>query len=197
MKQVIYCLVAMVLMSQPLFAQEENVVEKWNTPYPVQAVEGEVFAGFSFPADSYHHATAKASMEFGLALRYNFPNSPFDFGLQVAFTTVQRDIPVTGHYPESQTNRILSLTATGAYNFRQGHKVNPFAGIGIGVGRMDVVGDAPYWVKGTNILFVPKIGCEFWGFLRVYASAHIIRKGFNSLDVGIGFVIGGRKKRLQ
>ena len=199
MKNTLIALMALALSSSALMAQDVDVpAEKWNTPYPVQRVEGEISVGFSFPADSYHNAEANASLDFGLALRYNFPNSPFDCGLQLGLTTVQRsdlDYYKPSEYRNHQTNRIVSVAVTGAYNFRQGHKVNPFAGIGVGVGFMDVVGDRLYPVNGANIVFIPKIGCEFWGVLRVYASSHIIRRGFNSLDVGIGVALGGWRKK--
>ncbi len=50
-------------------------------------------------------------------------------------------------------------------------------------------------MSGTGAVFIPKIGVELWSHLRVFASAHIIRKGFNSLDIGLAVVIGGRKKK--
>ena len=73
--------------------------------------------------------------------------------------------------------------------------MNPFAGMGIGVGFYDTVGNLLYDVSGTGAVFIPKIGVELWSHLRVFASAHIIRKGFNSLDIGLAVVIGGRKKK--
>lgn len=163
-------------------------------PARVQMFEGEAAIGAAFPADKYHAAKGQGGLTMGLAMRYNIPETNFDCGISADFTGVMRDFQ-RGTTAYSQTNRILSLALTGAYNFRQGQKVNPFAGMGIGVGFYDTVGDRLYDVSGTGAVFIPKIGVELWSHLRVFASAHIIRKGFNSLDIGLAVVIGGRKKR--
>lgn len=195
MKRIITAIIAVAMLSTILMAQETDKSEKRNTPHPVQRVEGELFAGIPFPADSYHGATAKPGLQLGAAIRYNFTGTPFDVGLQFDYTIVNHGNIQSENYYGGQTNTLLSLTATGAYNFRQGHNVNPFAGIGMGFARMHVDQGYPYPVNGYNYLLVPKIGCEFWGLFRVYASAHVIRKGFNSLEIGIGVVLAGRPKR--
>ena len=156
--------------------------------------EGEANFGAAFPADKYHVARGKGGLTMGLSMRYNIPETRFDCGITADFTGVIRDFERNPHTYQ-QTNRILSLALTGAYNFRQGKKVNPFAGIGIGVGFYDTVGDRIYDVSGTGAVFIPKVGVELWSHLRVFASAHIIRKGFNSIDIGLAVVIGGRKKK--
>lgn len=165
-----------------------------SVPVKVQMLEGEANFGFAFPADSYHDASGEGGLTMGLSMRYNIPETSFDCGITADFTGVIRDFE-KAPYTYQQTNRILSLALTGAYNFRQGRKVNPFAGIGLGVGFYDTVGDRLYDVSGTGMVFIPKVGVELWSHLRVFASAHVIRKGFNSVDVGLAVVIGGRKKK--
>lgn len=167
-------------------------------PVKVQRMEGEAGIGFSFPADSYHKMDGKLGLNMGIALRYNIPESGFDCGIAIDLTGVTRECtnPWYPQYRMTQTNRIVGFSLTGGYNFRQGKKVNPFAEIGLGVGLYDSVGDVLYDVNGsTGMLFTPKIGVELWHHLRIYASSHIIRKGFNSLDIGIAVVIGGRPKK--
>lgn len=181
-------------------AQTADAVGKSETkgifaPAKVQMFEGELFGGFAFPADSYHNGNGHAGFNFGLAMRHNIKGTGFDCGIMADFTAVRRTFPDLSKYDDDQTNRTLTIALTGAYNFMQGRKVNPFVGVGVGIGFMDCVGDRPYPVEGVNAVVVPKIGVELWSFLRIYASSHIVRKGFNSLEVGIGFVLGGRPKK--
>lgn len=195
MKQVCKMLATLLLIvACAASAYAADFLEK---PLDVQRMEGDANIGFSFPADSYHDMHARAGLNMGVALRYNIPNSGFDCGIAADFTGVMRGWDYPGHpeYDMHQTNRILGFSLTGGYNFRQGRKVNPFAEIGIGVGLYDTVGDRLYDVSGTGVLFTPKIGVELWHHLRIYASSHIIRKGFNSLDIGIAVTIGGRAKK--
>lgn len=176
-----------------LLAVQTATAQDSAIPATVQMFEGEANFGAAFPADKYHSARGKGGLTMGLSMRYNIPETRFDCGITADFTGVIRDFERNPHTYQ-QTNRILSLALTGAYNFRQGKKVNPFAGIGIGVGFYDTVGDRIYDVSGTGAVFIPKVGVELWSHLRVFASAHIIRKGFNSIDIGLAVVIGGRKK---
>ncbi len=177
-----------------LLAVQTATAQDSAIPATVQIFEGEANFGAAFPADKYHVARGKGGLTMGLSMRYNIPETRFDCGITADFTGVIRDFERNPHTYQ-QTNRILSLALTGAYNFRQGKKVNPFAGIGIGVGFYDTVGDRIYDVSGTGAVFIPKVGVELWSHLRVFASAHIIRKGFNSIDIGLAVVIGGRKKK--
>lgn len=195
MKKLLISLLAILFGSELLLAQEEAKGEKWNTSYPVQMMEGELFGGLSMPADSYHDAAGRPGFELGAALRYNFKDSPFDVGLRFAFNVVQRRNLHWGEYLTDQSGSMWSLTATGGYNFRQGHKVNPYAELGFGFGRMNVLDNEILPIKGYNFVFSPQIGCEFWGLFRLYASARVIRKGFNSLNIGLAVVFGGWSKK--
>ena len=177
-----------------LLAVQTATAQDSAIPATVQIFEGEANFGAALPADKYHVARGKGGLTMGLSMRYNIPETRFDCGITADFTGVIRDFERNPHTYQ-QTNRILSLALTGAYNFRQGKKVNPFAGIGIGVGFYDTVGDRIYDVSGTGAVFIPKVGVELWSHLRVFASAHIIRKGFNSIDIGLAVVLGGRKKK--
>mgnify|MGYP000761111573 CR=1 FL=1 len=101
------------------------------------------------------------------------------------------------YWEEWQNNRTLSIAATGGYNFRQGRKINPFAGIALGVACNDVVGDKLYPVKGTSMLICPRVGVEFLYHIRLMTELNISRKGFNNAAISIGFVLGGRPKHKK
>lgn len=190
----IFAILTAIVFSGTLSAQERNASSVISSDYEVSLSEGELFLGVGLPVETYHGGKQWFGLNPGFAYRVNIPHTKFDCGVQIDFNGVF----LRWKYPEynlEQVDRSLNIMLTGAYNFRQGHKVNPFAGIGMGVGFMGVVGNKEYDISGTNFVFSPRIGCEFWSILRVYASSHIIRKGFNSIELGIGLVIGGWRKK--
>lgn len=163
-------------------------------PLAVQNFEGEAAVGLSMPLGSYRAGHSEAGVGLGLALRYNVPSTPLDAGVFVRLDCAQRSFPESG-YSGNQNNRALCIGVSGAWNFRQGRKVNPFAELGIGVAQNDVVGSRAYPVKSTSAAFVPKIGCEFFHHIRVHAYCQFSRKGFNTYGLSLGVVIGGRAKK--
>ena len=163
----------------------------------VQKLEGEVRAGFTTPLGGYHTGKSQVSAALGLEGRYNFKGTPWDCGLMLDLSTARRGF---NHlYDEGddrwQGNRTLSLALTGDYNFRQGTKINPFIGTGIGVAFNDVVGDKYFPTKGTSMFFSPRVGVEFLYHLRISAQCNLSRKGFNNLGVSLGLILGGRPKK--
>lgn len=163
---------------------------------PVQAFEGEVWAGWSIALGSYHGGEPASGVSVGLNIRQNVKNTPFDYGIFFSLDCCHHQFhPDVPGYTNTQNNRTLALGMTGAYNFRQGHKVNPFAGIGIGVGWQDVVGDREYPSKGTSAVFIPKVGVEFLHFLRVNAYFQLSRRGYNNFGLSVGLTLGGRPQK--
>lgn len=71
------------------------------------------------------------------------------------FTTVRPDGSLRTEGPKN--NRTLSIGLIGHYNFRQCKAVNPFAGLGIGVGFNDVVSSV-HNSKGTSAVIMPQVG---------------------------------------
>ncbi len=98
------------------------------------------------------------------------------------------------NYNLNQNNRTLTLGIVGNYNFRRCSSVNPFAGLGLGVGLNDVVGDVKYYSKDTTFVVMPRIGVEFRQLFRMTAYATICRTGYNCAGLTIGFSFGGRTK---
>lgn len=165
-------------------------------PLQVQSFEGEVWVGWSIPPGSYHGGKAASGVSLGLNLRQNVKGTPFDYGIFLSLDCAKHKF---GHfssgYDITQNNRTLALGLTGAYNFRQGHKVNPFAGIGIGVGWHDVVNTRVYPSSGTSAVFVPKVGVELLSFLRFNAYFQLSRRGYNNFGLSVGLTLGGRPKK--
>lgn len=163
-------------------------------PVDVQNFEGEASVALSMPLGSYREGHSEAGAGLGVALRYNVPSTALDAGVFVRLDCAQRSFPESG-FSGNQNNRALCIGVSGAWNFRQGQKVNPFAEMGIAVALNDVVGSRAYPVKSTAAAFVPKIGCEFFHHIRVNAYCQFSRKGFNTYGLSVGLVIGGRPNK--
>lgn len=168
-----------------------------NAQEAVQKLEFELNAGLTTPLGTYRGGAALTGASIGFEGRYNFSRTPLDCGLMLEITTARR-----GYNPLNdknldiwQSNRTLAFAATGSYNFRQGHNINPFAGVALGVAMNDVVGDKVYPSKVTSLFFSPRMGVEFFHHLRLSVSSNISRKGYNNLQFSLGLVIGGRPKK--
>ena len=120
------------------FANQANAQTKI-----VQMMEGETRAGLTTPLGGYHTGKAEISASLGIEGRYNFKGPPWDCGLMLDLCTARRGYEhlYNDGYDRWQSNRTLALAITGEYNFRQGTKINPFAGAAMGVAFNDVVGD--------------------------------------------------------
>lgn len=130
----------------------------------VQMMEGEIRGGLTTPLDRYHTGKAQVSGALGIEGRYDFKGTPWDCGLMLDLSTARRGYEhlYNDGYDRWQSNRTLALALTGDYNFRQGTKINPFAGVACGVAFNDVVGDKYFPTKGTSMLFAPRVGVEFY-----------------------------------
>lgn len=184
-------LLAIMIWALPIIASATF----WNNTLPVQNCEGEVLIGCSVPLGSYHSGSANLAPAFGLELRRNFSGSPFDAGIQLQLSGARRHGFNHGKYCSDQTNRTLGIAFTGDFNCRQGHKVNPFVGCALGLGLNDVVGSRRYPSKHTSLLISPRLGVEFFHFLRVSAQFNVSRKGYHNFALNIGLVVGGRVKK--
>ena len=145
----------------------------------------------------YHTGQSQISMSLGLEGRYNFKGSPWDCGLMFDLSTARRGYEhlYNDGYDRWQNNRTLAFALTGDYNFRQGTKVNPFIGTGIGVAFNDVVGDKYFPSKGTSMFFSPRVGVEFFYHFRVSAQCNLSRKGYNNLSISLSLIVGGHPKK--
>lgn len=160
-------------------------------------MEGEIRGGLTTPLGGYHTGKAQVSGTLGIEGRYNFKGTPWDCGLMLDLSTARRGYEhlFNDGYDRWQSNRTLALAATGEYNFRQGSKINPFAGAALGVAFNDVVGDKYFPSKGTSMIFAPRVGVEFIYHIRLMAQFNVCRKGYNNFSLTIGFVLGGRPKK--
>ena len=160
----------------------------------VQMLEGGIKGGFTTPLGAYHHSKGEISMMLGIEGRYNFEDTPISAGLILELTSACHKFDM-GKYYKTQNNRTLIFAAVGEYNFRQGHKVNPYGAVALGFGSNDIVGDKVYDADDSCLLFSPRIGVEFLYHIRLETGINICRIGFNNYYISLGFVIGGRPKK--
>lgn len=181
-------LVTMVVVTMlPLRAQEWHTVSKF---------EFEMWGGVGVPLGGYHGGDNKTGASVGLCLRYNFSEIPVDCGVYVSLNSARRDFKrYAGDGAYYQNNRTGSFGIEGNYNFRQGLKVNPYAGLCLGVGLNDVVGDRHVLSSGTSLSIMPRLGVELFHHLRIGAYCQLSRHGYNNAGLMIGIVVGGRPRR--
>lgn len=165
----------------------------------VQNFEGEIRFGLTTPLGNYHNDNKKIGGGLGLELRYNLPEQPWDIGFHLGLTTAVRSFVETdddGSVWESgdQSNRSLNMMLVGDYNFRQGKRVNPFVGIGLGFSSLDCL-EWTYPTEGSYAVIAPRIGVELLHHVRFTLTSHINRNGYNNLELSLGVVIGGRPKK--
>ena len=117
-----------------------NRVRFMEKPERVWPFEAEIFYGLG-TGFKYHGANADGGGTFGLELRGNIKNTGWDVGAFLRYDATGYDF--TGHvsppdsdygmsYNPDQYQFAFTLGVVSDYNFRQGRRVNPFAGLGIG-----------------------------------------------------------------
>jgi len=162
----------------------------------VGKMEFELFGGISSPVESYHGADPKIAQMAGVAYRYNIPNTNWDVGATFQMEIPSYDFLHDGNRNTFQKNRTITLQATCNYNFKQGKKINPFVGIGVGWANNEVIPSYKYvYTKGNTIGIVPKVGVEFLSCVRLTGYAQISRRGYNSIGASLGITVGGYRKK--
>lgn len=163
----------------------------------VQNLEGEASMGLTVPFNNFHKGEKSVGPDLGLELRYNLPQTPWDCGLNLNITTAvykYYDAPKSDWYWE-QSNRSVSLMIVGDYNFKQGLKINPFFGVGLGLSLYDSINEVVYESSGSSVLLRPRFGIELFRHLRIGIFSTITRVGYSNCGISIGGVIGGLPKK--
>lgn len=190
----IFSLVFIITVFAPILCFGQGV--------PVQKVEGGFLGGITLPVGSYHGSTPEVSICLGGEMRFNIKETPFDCGWLLEITSSAHafnnkippeyfgtDIDVT------QTNNTFTQAATFHYNFRQGRKVNPFAGCAVGLAINSIDGREFYFSEGTSIIFIPRFGVEFFRHMRLTCQFNLSRAGYNNAELTLGVCFGGRPKK--
>ena len=78
--------------------------------------------------------------------------------------------------------------AVSDYNFRRGRGASCFIGLGVGV-------TSYYRWDAHKFSIMPRVGVEFFNFLRMTAAYQMGMGSKQNLNVTLGLVIGGYRKR--
>lgn len=180
----LYCLAAAFAAAAAGHAQGREVGK----------IEGGARVGLTVPLGGYHGGRAAAGMGVGIELRRNVRRSAFDYGVLLNITSAVRHFGAKGRDGVlTQNNRSADVVALGGYNFRQGRRLNPYVGFGVGASFNDVVGDRVHGPSGgRSVVFVPRAGIELFSHLRFGLDIQINRRGYNNAEAYVAVVLGGR-----
>lgn len=175
-----FIFIVISLLGSTIYAQTERITR----------FEGEAYIGITLPISDYFGGSKKIGVALGAEGRYNFVRSHFDIGAACFITTVNY-----GFALDDDADNLVICAAVSDYNFKQGKKINPFAGLGLGVG----FGSDDDWIPSGSthfsvMAFIPRIGVEFYRHLRLTLSSNITKKSYHNVSLTVGFVIGGGKK---
>lgn len=148
-------------------------------------IEGKI--GATYPTQKYF-GDRRVGASLGLESRWNLRQLPIDVGAEIYYGSALRR-----YQGEDQSNRIFSLSAVGHYNFMRGSRLSPFVGLGIGTGSCDVV-EGFKDNEGGTVVVSPRVGVELFHHLRLTVDARFARKGYNTVGITVGGVIGGCRK---
>lgn len=198
MKHTLMCLACLALTATTAQARNDAEPSFFNRQtHPVKHLEAELFAGATWPMGRLGDLDNMTGAGIGFEMRYNFNQKPFDVGVQLGINTAVRDVSPTGYGSGEQSNRVALLAVVSDWNFAQGRRVNPFAGLGLGMGRRDVLNDYIYPDNdGTYTLVAqPRVGVELMRHVRLTLSSTLAGKGYNNVELSLGLVLGGRPRK--
>lgn len=159
----------------------------------IQRFEGNVDLGMTYPVTSFYGHNYHPGVSFGLELRYNLIHQPLSLG--ILLEQIHTEYERCG-YTAVQTNKTSVIALTGDWNFKQGSKVNPFAGLTVGYGSLHNLAQFEPYAHNTNhIVVAPRIGLELGYYFRTHLDLNIVRKGFSNAQLSIGANIGGHPKK--
>ena len=182
-----------------------NRVRFMEKPERVWPFEAEIFFGLG-TGFKYHGVYADGAETLGLELRGNIKNTGWDVGAFLRFDGTGYDfknqmppidLDINAEYDYSQSNNAFTIGVVSDYNFRQGRKVNPFAGLGVGCSIYSTPYWRPYETDGCTLSFIPRFGVELFSWVRFTGYAFILRKGYNTVGVSVGLTIGGWQRKSK
>lgn len=163
----------------------------------VQPFEGALRFGTNYPIGSYKSMSGTMGINFGLDFRFNYDDMPLDFGIAIDLAGTSYNFHKPDYNFHDDTYTTLGITYCSNYNFRQGYKVNPYVGAGLGY-AYNYYNYHSKEIDKNSFIFVPKVGVELLYHIRFEASVILVcRKYFNCVNLTIGLVIGGRPRKSK
>lgn len=153
-------------------------------------VPGDYFFGvpsYTFGSTSfYENSPIFGFGQVGAEVRYNFPHTGWDAGVEGLLTKRSYRQTKGSEYGKVFLYGGWYVGAVSNYNFRQGSKINPYAGVGIGIET-----------DGKHAMAAPRVGVELFYHLRVEVGAYLGHRDYNMVMVSLGGVIGGRPRKAK
>ena len=163
----------------------------------VQPFEVALRFGTNYPIGSYKSMSGTMGINFGLDFRFNYDDMPLDFGIAIDLAGTSYNFHKPDYNFHDDTYTTLGITYCSNYNFRQGYKVNPYVGAGLGY-AYNYYNYHSKEIDKNSFIFVPKVGVELLYHIRFEASVILVcRKYFNCVNLTIGLVIGGRPRKSK
>jgi hypothetical protein len=137
--------------------------------------------GATYPLDGMDETSNKIGPQLGLEALWNLRHLPIDIGAELYLGCAVRNHDTM----DDLSNRTISLLTVSDYNFSRGSKFSPFIGVGIGVGRCEVViGDKE---KHTRFCVAPRFGFLAFHHLRFTLDAHITKITYSHVGASVGY----------
>ena len=180
------------ILSLQTYAQTESSTQRPR----VQRFEVEVLFAGTLPISKLEGQKPQIGFGDGIEMRFNLQRVPLSFGLLAEQT-------LTWYKPkesdkETPVCESFIWALTGDWNFKQGNKVNPFAGLNVGIAGLS--NPTYYEIADQGRLypvFIPRIGVELGYHFRTHLDINIVRTSFSNVQLTIGGVIGGRPKKQK
>ena len=174
--------VILLLMMSFVFSMsaETKFIEQ---PLRVQRFEGGLKFGLGVPFAAPQGWKPDFNFgELGLELRYNFKDTPWDAGILFMLQDHHWKMEDGEGYSGGNCNAML----LGDYNFRQGRKINPYAGFAIG------------WdINDSQLVAAPRIGVEIFHHIRIESTFYLSSHYASMFMISAGFAIGGRPSTMK
>lgn len=154
----------------------------------VRKFEFEAAIGTNFGIRSQGEEAVREGVNVVLELRHNY-NSRLDFGIQ--FFLGSYDF-VNERADAEICVRNMVVQPVVDYNFRQGKKVNPFAGAGLGLAVIDFDYNKE---QEKSVCFMPRVGVELFRHLRVALDYKLLKQKYGFWNVSVGVALGGGRKK--
>lgn len=171
----------------------------------VRRFEWEVGLGLADGLSSLNLDKCTPGPKLYTELRYNIKALPIDLGIHATSSYFWRSAEQVQNINRLKTSSV-NIMAVADYNFRRGKNLSIFAGVGLGLGILDITAPLSFdntqmnWSgyitgdRAERLAFMPRIGVELWNHLRVTLALTTQEKANNQYTLNIGVVFGGGRK---
>lgn len=172
----------------------------------VRRFEWEVGVGLADGLSSLNLDKCTPGPKLYTELRYNIKAIPIDLGIHATSSYFWRSAEQVQNTDRLKITAV-NIMAVADYNFRRGKNLSFFAGVGLGLGILDVTAPISFdntqmnwsgYISGdraARLAFMPRVGVELWNHLRVSLALTAQEKANNQYTINIGAVFGGGRKK--